>query len=56
MYKCTELYTPETEGGIARNDPNVGIVWPIKAVSLAEKDSRSPLLKDVDPGRLPTYI
>lgn len=27
-YKCTDFYYPEDEGGIAWNDPNIGIEWP----------------------------
>ena len=27
-YKCTEFYHPEEEGGVAWNDPDIGIVWP----------------------------
>jgi dTDP-4-dehydrorhamnose 3,5-epimerase len=27
-YKCDDLYHPNDEGGIAWNDPEVGIVWP----------------------------
>lgn len=27
-YKCTDLYHPEDEGGIAWNDPAIGIEWP----------------------------
>lgn len=27
-YKCDELYHPEDEGGIAWNDPEIGIEWP----------------------------
>ncbi len=27
-YKCDEFYHPEDEGGIAWNDPDIGIVWP----------------------------
>ncbi len=27
-YKCTDFYHPGDEGGIAWNDPEVGIVWP----------------------------
>lgn len=27
-YKCTDFYHPEDEGGIAWNDPEIGIVWP----------------------------
>ena len=27
-YKCTDFYYPEDEGGIAWNDPKIGIRWP----------------------------
>lgn len=27
-YKCTDFYHPDDEGGIAWNDPAIGIVWP----------------------------
>lgn len=27
-YKCTDFYRPEDEGGLAWNDPSIGIVWP----------------------------
>ncbi len=27
-YKCTDFYHPGDEGGLAWNDPDIGIVWP----------------------------
>ena len=27
-YKCTDFYHPDDEGGIAWNDPTIGILWP----------------------------
>lgn len=27
-YKCTDFYRPEDEGGLAWNDPQIGIKWP----------------------------
>lgn len=27
-YKCTDFYNPSDEGGLAWNDPKIGIVWP----------------------------
>ena len=27
-YKCTDFYHPNDEGGLAWNDPEIGIVWP----------------------------
>lgn len=48
VYKCTELYDPASERGIAWNDPAVGIAWPALAVpfALSDKDAHLPLLKD----------
>lgn len=47
-YKCTDFYHPEDEGGLAWNDPTVGIEWPmegIEEVLLSEKDKKSDLLE-----------
>lgn len=27
-YKCTDFYHPNDEGGLAWNDPKIGIEWP----------------------------
>lgn len=51
-YKCTDLYNPKAEVGIAWNDPDVGIVWPISQPSLSDKDSKAPRLKEIAPERL----
>lgn len=29
-YKCTDFYHPEDEGGLAWNDPEIGIEWPFE--------------------------
>lgn len=42
IYKCTELYSADDEAGIRWNDPAVGIVWPIEAPQLSEKDKQLP--------------
>lgn len=59
LYKCTEYYHPESEQGIAWNDPDIGIEWPINdlasKVALSEKDKTSPFLKDQSPDKLPHY-
>lgn len=54
-YKCTDVYTPEAEGGIIWNDPNIGIEWPLIDVSLSDKDKKYPRLKDVASERLPYF-
>ena len=44
-YKCDELYHPEDEGGIAWDDPDVGVVWPeVGEIILSEKDKKHPTL------------
>ena len=44
QYKQTEYYRPETEGGIAWNDPDVGIQWPYKNPRLSRRDERQKTL------------
>lgn len=49
VYKCTDFYYPEYEGGIAWNDEDIAIEWPmenIEEVILSEKDKKAPKLKD----------
>lgn len=41
LYKCSETYHPEDEGGIAWDDPKLAIQWPISVQSeliISEKD------------------
>jgi dTDP-4-dehydrorhamnose 3,5-epimerase len=42
VYKCTELFAPDDEGGVLWNDPTVGIEWPIANPILSPKDRRLP--------------
>lgn len=53
MYKCTDVYTPEAEGGIAWDDHDIGIKWPLSNVLLSGKDKEYPRLRDVPRDRLP---
>jgi len=46
-YKCTDLYDPAGEIGIAWNDPAIGIRWPITDPILSPRDSRHPTLADL---------
>ena len=45
-YKCTNEYSPEDEGGIIWNDPDLAISWPMASPVLSDKDSKNPLFKD----------
>ena len=51
-YKCTDLYDPASEIGIAWNDPAIGIPWPVVEPLLSPRDSRHPTLAEVT-DRLP---
>ena len=55
LYKCTEFYDPQTEGGVLWNDPDLGINWPIAVPKLSEKDSDLPRLRDIPKENLPVY-
>ena len=50
LYKTTDYYAPESDRGIAWNDPQIGIVWPDLGMDwlLSEKDLKQPLLQDAD--------
>lgn len=50
QYKCDNYYDPASEGGIAWDDPALGIDWrlPADAVVLSEKDRRRPTLAEAE--------
>ena len=54
-YKCTDLYHPEADGGIAWDDPDIGIEWPLDQPLLSAKDAELPRLRDLDAGRLMAF-
>ncbi len=47
QYKCTELYDPADEIGIAWNDPAAAISWPVTDPLLSARDQANPSLRDV---------
>ena len=55
LYKCTDFYAAEDEGGILWADQDLAIKWPISEPLLSEKDSQLPCLADIPPERLPVY-
>lgn len=52
-YKCSDFYAPEDEGGLLWSDPAIGIVWPVSAPIISEKDQQYKLLADLSPDQLP---
>lgn len=40
MYKVDNYYSPDHDAGIAWNDPQIGVEWPFREVTLSEKDKR----------------
>lgn len=49
QYKVTEDYNPDSEVGIAWNDPEINIDWGIKDPILSDKDKVNPKLSEIDP-------
>lgn len=49
-YKCSDFYSPDTEGIINFADPGIGIDWGIDPVDaiVSDKDRSAPLLADLD--------
>jgi dTDP-4-dehydrorhamnose 3,5-epimerase len=53
-YKCSDFYDPGYELGIAWNDPQIGITWPIQDPVLSPKDASALPLAERLPD-LPVY-
>jgi dTDP-4-dehydrorhamnose 3,5-epimerase len=47
QYKVDNYYSPAHDGGIAWNDPDLGIPWPVDAPVLSGKDAVLPRLRDI---------
>ncbi len=51
VYKCTDFYHPNDEGGIIWNDPEIGIDWPMEEgmeLTISDKDTKWPALKNLE--------
>jgi dTDP-4-dehydrorhamnose 3,5-epimerase len=46
-YLLSSLYDPETESGIAWDDPDVGVEWGVEDPLLSERDKTAPRLAEV---------
>jgi dTDP-4-dehydrorhamnose 3,5-epimerase len=46
-YQLSSYFDPATEAGIAWDDPEVGIEWPVSEPLLSERDKQAPSLAEV---------
>jgi dTDP-4-dehydrorhamnose 3,5-epimerase len=46
-YQLSSLYDPATEAGIAWDDPDVAVEWPVREPLLSERDRAAPRLAEV---------
>jgi dTDP-4-dehydrorhamnose 3,5-epimerase len=46
-YKLSSVYDPATEAGIAWDDPDVGVEWPVADPILSERDKTTPRLAEI---------
>jgi dTDP-4-dehydrorhamnose 3,5-epimerase len=51
-YKVSSYYDSENERGIAFDDPDLGVAWPVDDPLVSERDRANPRLKDIA-GELP---
>ena len=51
LYKVTSDYAPDSEGGLAWDDPEVGIEWPLPAEEILTnaRDGKWPTLSELEP-------
>ena len=48
QYKCTDTYSPDHDGVVRWDDPDIGIDWGLTTPPvLSAKDETAPLLKDI---------
>jgi dTDP-4-dehydrorhamnose 3,5-epimerase len=46
-YRLSSYYDPATETGIAWDDPDVGVEWPLEDPILSERDRNAPRLAEI---------
>ena len=50
LYKVTNFYAPTHDSGVAWDDPEIGIKWPVDrdTIRLSDKDARLPRLSELE--------
>jgi dTDP-4-dehydrorhamnose 3,5-epimerase len=51
IYRVSDYYSPECEGAVAFDDPDLGVQWPLDGaqLSISDKDRHAPRLRDLPP-------
>ena len=53
LYKCTGFYEETDESGVLWNDPQLAIPWPVTNPIISSRDSRYPVLSEINDSRFP---
>ena len=51
-YRCTTAYDPDDQQGVAWDDPDLGIDWPVEVPVVSPRDALLPRLAELAPGML----
>ncbi|MGZ3420652.1 MAG: dTDP-4-dehydrorhamnose 3,5-epimerase [Polyangiales bacterium] len=51
-YKVSDFWAQGTEGGVAWDDPDLGIPWPVTNPEISPKDQKHPRLRDLPENKL----
>lgn len=49
LYFHSEIYAPGAEGGVAYDDPDIGVAWPLEVAEISGRDRAHSRLRDTDP-------
>jgi dTDP-4-dehydrorhamnose 3,5-epimerase len=47
LYKVSSYYDPATEAGVAWDDPDVGVEWPVSEPQVSDRDRAAPRLAEI---------
>jgi len=53
MYKCSDVYSPDSERAVRWDDSDIAIEWPIRDAIVSDRDAAAPRLRDFPPELLP---